>query len=126
MNYAVELLKKSGIKATPQRVAITEIIHSSGHIDIDGIYKSIKVTFPSLSLATIYKNINSMVEKKFIQEVSIPNSKPKFEIVKEVHGHIICPKCNSIADIKVDETILRNSVDEKFDKFSLSIYRECC
>jgi Fur family peroxide stress response transcriptional regulator len=126
MNYAVSLLKESGIKATPQRVAITDIIYSSGHIDIDGLYKKIIEQFPSLSLATIYKNINSMVEKRFVQEVAVPNSKPKFEIVKESHGHIICPKCGSITDIEVDENLVQQSVKTDFDKFSLSIYRECC
>jgi Fur family peroxide stress response transcriptional regulator len=126
MSCAIELLKDNGIKVTPQRVAITETIQESGHIDIDGIYRSIIEQFPSLSLATIYKNINSMVERQFIQEVSIPSGKPKFEIVKESHGHLICPTCGSVTDIEVDETVLGGAVKEDFDRFSLSIYRECC
>jgi Fur family peroxide stress response transcriptional regulator len=57
MNDIKELLQKSKLKATPQRVAILKSIEKLGHASIEEIYEDIKENFPSISLATIYKNI---------------------------------------------------------------------
>ena len=42
--------------------------------DIDDLYQKLLAKFPSISLATIYKNINAMVEKVFLSEVKLPNT----------------------------------------------------
>jgi len=61
-DYAT-LLKESGLKATFQRMNILEVIEKSGHMSIEAIYDEVVKVHPSLSLATIYKNIILMVEK---------------------------------------------------------------
>ena len=76
------LLKDYDLKVTPQRVAIVEELYTNGHMNIDEIYKKLIQRFPSVSLATIYKNINSMVERVFLSEVKIPNEKSVYELIK--------------------------------------------
>ncbi|MRI83557.1 MAG: transcriptional repressor [Nitratiruptor sp.] len=76
-----------------------EILERYGHADIEEIYNEIKEIFISISLATVYKNINTMLEAGLIQEIKIPNGKSKFEIVKEHHSHFFCTQCNRIYDI---------------------------
>ena len=56
-------------------------------MNIDDLYKKLLSKFPSVSLATIYKNINAMVEKVFLSEVKIPNTKSVYELVKTEHAH---------------------------------------
>lgn len=65
-NYT-NLLKEYDLKVTPQRVAIVEELYKNGHMNIDDLYKKLLSKFPSVSLATIYKNINAMIEKFFSQ-----------------------------------------------------------
>jgi Fur family transcriptional regulator, peroxide stress response regulator len=79
MNYT-QLLREHNLKATPQRLAITNILHSRGHVNIEYLYEDMLHKFKSISLATIYKNINLMLENSFIQEVKIPHSKSVFEL----------------------------------------------
>jgi len=83
-NFA-NLLKEYDLKVTPQRVAIVQEFHKYGHMNIDDLYKNLLDRFPSVSLATIYKNINSMIEKVFLQELKIPNSKTFYELAKNEH-----------------------------------------
>ena len=52
------ILKKTPLKSTPQRLAILNTIQKNGHICVEDMFKELKPQFPSLSLATIYKNIN--------------------------------------------------------------------
>lgn len=108
-----QLLKDYNLKVTPQRVAIVNELHNKGHINIDDLFSSLKSTFPSISLATIYKNINAMLEKLFVAEVKIPNAKSVYELTKELHSHLVCKKCNKIEDISLDTASLINEATKK-------------
>ncbi len=111
-NYTI-LLKNYDLKVTPQRVAIVEELYLNGHMNIDDLYKKLLTKFPSISLATIYKNINAMVEKVFLSEVKIPNTKSVFELVKEEHAHLVCSDCGNIEDMSLDISSVLNEVASK-------------
>ena len=100
-NYT-NLLKEYDLKVTPQRVAIVEELYKNGHMNIDDLYKKLLSKFPSVSLATIYKNINAMIEKVFLSEVKIPNSKSVYELVKTEHAYLACSCCGDIEDVMLD------------------------
>ena len=102
MNNYTLLLREHNLKATPQRLAIIDAISINGHISIEELYKIMVEKFTSISLATIYKNINIMLENSFIQEVKIPNNKSIYELVKEGHSHLLCTLCGEIQDISLD------------------------
>jgi len=96
-NYAV-LLKENGLKSTFQRTHILENIHALGHGSIDSIYQKITQIHPTLSLATVYKNIVLMVEKGVLVEVPILGQKSKYELSKKEHIHLICTACGEVED----------------------------
>ena len=100
-NYTI-LLTQYDLKVTPQRIAIVEELYKNGHMNIDELYRNLLSKFPSISLATIYKNINSMVEKLFLSEVKIPETKSVYELTKTEHAHMVCSSCGSICDIMLD------------------------
>jgi Fur family peroxide stress response transcriptional regulator len=101
MNLVIAL-QNCNLKVTPQRLEIVNILYKYGHLNVDTLYKLLQVKFPTLSLATIYKNINTMTNKMFISEVKIPNKKNVYELTKEEHSHILCTKCDDIIDIKIN------------------------
>ena len=105
MNY-VTLLKDNNLKATPQRLSIVEELYNHGHMNIDQLYKSLLAKFPSISLATIYKNINAMMEICFLSEVKIPNKKSVYELSKLEHSHVVCSECGEVMDITLDKSAL--------------------
>ena len=96
------LLQKHNLKATPQRLEIMRILEDGGHVNIDDLYREIRKTFPSVSLSTIYKNMNKMIEKGFLSEVKLNNQKNLYELHKERHSHVVCTECKSIMDIQVN------------------------
>lgn len=113
MNSYTNLLKEYNLKVTPQRVAIVEELCTNGHMNIDELYQKLLEKFPSVSLATIYKNINAMVERVFLAEVKIPNSKSVYELHKEEHAHLICDNCDYIEDIVLDTKSLIQDLNSK-------------
>ncbi len=102
MENLEDSLRKYNLKATPQRVAITRLLQEKGHLGIDELFELLKNEFSSLSLATIYKNINLMIERDFIKELKLPNRKPVYELYKGNHSHLVCKVCNNIEDITLD------------------------
>jgi len=129
MEHFQTLLRDHNLKATPQRGAILQIMEEAGHISIENIYEKIKATFPSLSLATIYKNIIAMKECDIIRELKIPGQKNRYEIKKEAHHHILCQKCGNIMDIEADVESSLKDISLKYDfdvtEISLSISGIC-
>ncbi|MCT7446001.1 Fur family transcriptional regulator [Aliarcobacter skirrowii] len=104
------LLKNYDLKITPQRIAIIEELYKNGHMNIDDLYKKLLDRFPSVSLATIYKNINSMVEKLFLSEVKIPNAKTVYELSKNEHAHLVCSNCKAVMDIELDSSDISKQI----------------
>ena len=100
-NY-VNKLREHHLKATPQRAAIAEALDIHGHLSVDDLYELLKRKFHSLSLATIYKNINIMMENSFVSEVKLPEQKSVYELTKESHAHLQCKNCHTIMDIQLD------------------------
>jgi Fur family peroxide stress response transcriptional regulator len=102
MNNFTDSLRAHHLKATPQRLAITNTLYKRGHVNIEDLYETMLQKFNSISLATIYKNINIMIENAFIQEVKIPNQKSVYELTKAAHSHLVCDKCGMVEDITLD------------------------
>ncbi len=100
-----KMLKEKELKSTPQRVAMLGILEEHGHADIEEIYNEIKKEFVSISLATVYKNINTLLEAGIIQEIKVPHKKSKFEITKHKHSHFICEKCGGVYDVAQPKSI---------------------
>ncbi len=101
MNHEL-LLKQHHLKITPQRLGILNLMYSAGHISVDELYTSIKKQFSSISLATLYKNINAMLETSLIKEIKAPEIKTRYEITKESHAHLVCNKCGEFKDVPFD------------------------
>ena len=102
MNNFTDILRAHHLKATPQRLEIANTLYSRGHVNIEDLYETMLKKFNSISLATIYKNINLMIENAFIQEVKIPNTKSVYELTKEAHSHLVCDNCGHVEDISLD------------------------
>ena len=115
MKDFTNILREHHLKATPQRLAILESIYLYGHINIDKLYDEVKQKFNSISLATIYKNINAMTKNLLLLEVKLPNEKSVYEIIKEEHSHLLCNSCGEVTDIKVETKNIRNDIEKKYD-----------
>ena len=129
-DYAT-LLNKSGLKATFQRMNILENIEKHGHMSIEAIYEEVIKAHPSLSLATVYKNIILMVEKGVLVEVPIAGKKSKFELTKNDHIHLICTQCGEVEDrqhnMNAGSIFHSMAQDEKFrlSKQQINLYGVC-
>ncbi|MBO7155325.1 MULTISPECIES: Fur family transcriptional regulator [Campylobacter] len=102
MDY-MELLKQAKLKATPQRLCVLKILSNHTHPTIDELYEQIKSEYPSISLATVYKNLSTLINENLVIEVNSPNQKAKYDIYEHPHIHLVCSNCGNITDISAND-----------------------
>lgn len=96
--------KKSGPsktkRFTKQRQAILEILNSTySHPDANWIYKQVSKDMPSISLGTIYRNLNILCKDRLIREISFQPNVTRYDPEIKPHNHIMCNKCHKVEDI---------------------------
>ena len=120
-------MQENDLKATIQRTSILKAIDNAGHISVDEIYEEVKELHPTLSLATIYKNIILMQDNNVIVEVPINGQKSKYELKKDDHMHLICQVCGKIQDTEIRPEAKEALVVENFQLKSskINLYGVC-
>lgn len=99
VQQALEQLKLTGVRMTPQRHAIlTYLMDSLTHPTADEIYKSLSPNFPSMSVATIYNNLRLFVEAGLVRELTYGDDSSRFDADLTDHYHAICKSCGIIVD----------------------------
>jgi len=100
----IHKLRDNGYKITPQRLAITRILaESEGHPSVEDIYAQIKTDFPTMSLATVYRNIILIKSFGEVLELGFPDGSNRYDGNKPFpHPHVICIKCRKIVDPQLD------------------------
>lgn len=100
MESILEKLKAKGHRITPQRLAILRILaDSEGHPSVEDIFESVRLNFPTTSLATVYKTITVMKELGEVLELEFSNEHNRYDGSKPYpHPHLICVKCKRIVD----------------------------
>ncbi|MEH7462835.1 peroxide-responsive transcriptional repressor PerR [Bacillus thuringiensis] len=99
LKEALEMLKNTGVRITPQRHAILEyLVESMMHPTADEIYKALEGKFPNMSVATVYNNLRVFKEVGLVKELTYGDSSSRFDYVTSQHYHVICEKCGKIVD----------------------------
>jgi Fur family peroxide stress response transcriptional regulator len=96
----IQTLREHHHKITPQRLAIVKILsQSSGHPSVEQIHEQIKQDFPTMSLATVYRNIVLIKSLGEVLELGFPDGSNRYDGYKPYpHPHVICIKCKTIVD----------------------------
>ncbi len=100
----IDNLKRHGYKITPQRLAILRILaYSLGHPSVEEIYQQIRIDFPTISIATVYKNISTMKTLGEVLELGFGNDSSRYDgHTPYPHPHVICTKCKKIVDSQLE------------------------
>jgi Fur family transcriptional regulator, peroxide stress response regulator len=98
------LCESAGVAVTHQRQVIYQALRAMhGHPSPEEVYERVKVRIPSVSLATVYKNIHLFLESGIFHEVSLHHGSLRVETNARPHHHLVCTSCKSITDIDAEE-----------------------
>lgn len=124
LQKAIERLKKSGVRITPQRHAVLEyLFHSEAHPTADEIYKALEGKFPNMSVATVYNNLRVLRENGLVRELTYGDSSSRFDSNMSDHYHVICEECGKITDFHYPTLDEVESLAEQITGFDVSHHR---
>ena len=101
-----DVLKKEGLKITPQRIAVLEeIIKDKGHRESEDVYMAIKTRKTHVSRATVYRTLDILVQHGFARKLNLGDGRARYEtkIDSPHHDHMICNNCGKIIEFVNDE-----------------------
>jgi len=124
LEVAIETLKKSGVRITPQRHAVLEyLLTSMAHPTADEIYKALESKFPNMSVATVYNNLRILKDLGLIRELTYGDDSSRFDSNMGEHYHIICEACGKIVDFHYPTLDEIESLAQKVSGFEISHHR---
>ena len=106
VNRFAEYCREHGLSVTHQRLAIFEALASSReHPSAEQIHKAVQRRIPTLSLATVYKNLEALKEIGAVADVNPLHAQGRYETALpgtgagRPHHHLVCTSCGKVRDL---------------------------
>ncbi len=98
------LLQKAGLKVTPERLAILNVLSKANKpLSVRDLKEKLRDT--EVDQATIYRNMESLTKSKVIRLVNFQHDHNHYEIISDKHHHhLICEKCGKVVDVSKCDT----------------------
>ncbi len=97
-------LSEKGLKVTPQRVAIYEaVVMLKNHPTAENIIDYIKKNHPNISVGTVYKVLDSLVENRLLKKVKNEKDVMRYDAILQKHHHLYCNQTERIEDYEDPE-----------------------
>lgn len=122
-----DLLTNNGLKVTLQRIAVYEaIIKGPDHPSAEMITRAVQKKYPNISAGTIYKTLDTFVQKGILKRVKTDADVMRYDPVLQRHHHLYSLEDNRIEDYYDEE--LNSMIEDYFMRknipgFSLEDYK---
>jgi len=101
MDNITSTFKEKKLKLTPQRLAVYKyLISTKEHPSAEVIYKALQPDYPTMSLATVYKAVKTLVEVNLVKEINVGEGNFRYDGNNSDHAHIQCTSCNQVNDLE--------------------------
>ncbi|MDO4268418.1 MAG: transcriptional repressor [Eubacteriales bacterium] len=88
------------LKYSRQRESIKAcLMNRHDHPTADAVYASIREEFPNISLGTVYRNLNLLVDLGEARKLTFGDGKDHFDGDTHPHYHFVCRCCGAIQDL---------------------------
>lgn len=121
-NLSRKLVEK-GLKVTPQRIAVLEAVTElRNHPTADSIIEHIRKKHPNISVATVYKVLETLSEKGLISRVKTERDVMRYDALTESHHHIYFSDSDRIEDYidsELNDLLMKYFEKKKIPGFSI-------
>jgi Fur family peroxide stress response transcriptional regulator len=89
-----------GLRMTEQRRSVYDaIMAKADHPTAVEVFMRVKGTVPSISLATVYNCLETLVECGVVRHVHHERESSRYCANLEEHAHLFCEACGSVTDL---------------------------
>lgn len=97
----IQFVRDRGLRLTRERLALfDEIYGQHGHIDAEELLRSMKAHGLKTSRATVYRNLDLLVECGLVTKQRLGGSRHLYEHVHvgQRHDHLVCRECGRVVE----------------------------
>ncbi len=100
VNQFITRCRARHLNVTPQRLAIFKaVIGDKSHPNPEAIFSKIKLDNPTISLATVYKTLETFERNAMISLVTNLHNTLRYDSRTDLHHHMICNVCKKVIDV---------------------------
>ena len=97
-------LEEGGALLTRQRAAVVEhLAQVEHHPTAEEIYLAVKSKLPKISLATVYKNLEALIQCGAVSKLTYGDASARYDIRTDHHYHMRCLRCAGLWDLDAEE-----------------------
>ena len=89
------------------------------HPSAESIYKALQPDYPTMSLATVYKALKTLVEVNLVQEINVGEGNFRYDGTVEPHAHVQCIHCGKVEDMDNFDLGFLNEEAQKHTTFNI-------
>ena len=78
------------------------VIASRSHMTAEEIFDTLRRTYPAVVLATVYNNLNRLLQEGLIRKVSVEGMPDRYDRIQR-HDHLVCKGCGRLLDIDLGD-----------------------
>jgi len=117
-------------RMTKQKKVVYEILSSTkSHPTADWIYQQARQEVPYISLGTVYRNLQVLLEEDKICELNYGKGQSRFDANAMPHYHFVCENCGHVLDFPLDApAVPQNLLDYapgQIHRYRLECYGIC-
>lgn len=91
------------VKHSKQRQSIKEyLMNTKEHPTADMVYTQVRQLYPNISLGTVYRNLNFLVEQGEAARLTCGDGSERYDGTTTPHYHLICSGCGRVLDLVMD------------------------
>lgn len=88
------------MKYSKQREVIRQAMAgSTAHPTADMVYEWVRRGNPSISLATVYRNLNCLAQSGELRKIHVAVGADRFDGQTHRHSHLVCRSCGEMSDL---------------------------
>ena len=96
-------LEAGGQRFTEQRAAVYRYLAGTDvHPTADEVYSAVREALPDISLATVYKNLETLVGCGLAVKLTFPDESARYDGCTDPHHHARCLACGRVTDVPGD------------------------
>src|SRR5262252_9228119 len=97
-----------GLRLTPQREVLLRVLSQTmGHPTADDMVQRVRKVLPTVSHATVYRNLQELVREGVIRTLEVAGTAVQFELNSDDHHHFVCDRCGHVWDVYLSSLDVR-------------------
>jgi Fur family peroxide stress response transcriptional regulator len=108
------IIRKNGLRVTPQRVLILKLIRESSlHPSAESLCVHARERYPGLSLNTVYRTLDLFEKKGLVKRFDFGENIYRYDGNTAPHAHFYCVECKRLQDMEGEHMNLIHRVGEQ-------------